>query len=127
MNKVLRTLIAPLLAISAVATVPQAADASTHRSSRHHGCEQWRQLANEVGIDNATFNRFSPIMWRESRCNPGAVNYRSGDYGLMQIHCAGGANWCARIGVSRSEMLDPTTNLKAALFVLDHQGMSAWS
>lgn len=96
------------------------ADAATH------GCPQYRRTAYAAGFTAQQFNRISPILWRESRCSPTAINQRTHDYGVAQIHCAGRANWCARLGISPAGMLNVFTNLRAARLILRLQGWGAW-
>jgi soluble lytic murein transglycosylase-like protein len=47
------------------------------------------------------------IFWRESRCNPSAINRRSGTRGLMQITRGN----LRRLGVSYADALDPAVNI----------------
>lgn len=48
------------------------------------------------------------IFWREARCNPSAINRRSGTRGLMQITRGN----LRRLGVSYADALDPATNIR---------------
>lgn len=69
------------------------------------------------------------VIERESRCQPGAVNATSDDWGLTQIHAP---IWLddlcsAAIACSRSDLLDPATNLDAAAYVWAVQGADAWT
>ncbi len=72
--------------------------------------------------------RMARIMFRESRCQPGAVN-RSGASGLLQVmrsHCRWLAEqmdtWC-----TQARLLDPEWNIRAAAVLWREQGYSAWS
>lgn len=88
------------------------------------GCPQWHDLAINVGYTEAVWARMSPICGRESGGQKTAINRRSGDYGLLQVHCS---IWCKIAGVTASELLDPATNLRVGLQILCQQGWRAWS
>ena len=85
-------------------------------------CPQWEATAKYFGLDD----RFDRIMYRESRCQPGARN-RSGASGLVQIM----PMWVPRLGHcginSTADLLDGDKNLCGAKFILDTQGINAWS
>ena len=69
--------------------------------------------------------RMSGIMYRESRCLPGASN--SCCSGLLQIHKMHIPN-LKHCGVySRSDLYDPVKNICAGAWVWDNAGYSAWS
>lgn len=71
---------------------------------------------------------FDYIMWRESRCDPHAVNRDSGALGLTQIMPQWLPTLCGvGIACTRSDMLDAHTNLAAAKYVFDVQGWQAWA
>jgi len=73
--------------------------------------------------------RMSRIMYRESRCQPGARNTSSSATGLLQIlssHCGWLSDqmdtWC-----TRDRLTDPYFNIRAAATLWRAQGYSAWS
>jgi len=72
--------------------------------------------------------RMSRIMYRESRCQPGARNTSSTATGLLQIlasHCP----WLSRqMGepCSRDRLTDPTYNIRAGAVLWREQGYGAW-
>lgn len=71
---------------------------------------------------------FDAIIWRESRCDPRAVNDNSGALGLTQIMPQWIGALCGHgIACSRAELLDAHTNLEAAAYVFDVQGWQAWA
>jgi hypothetical protein len=69
--------------------------------------------------------RFDGIIWRESRCQPGASNWCCS--GLSQIHKL----WVPKLAgcdvYVRDDLYDPQRNLCAASYVLAVQGIDAWS
>ena len=94
-------------------------------------CTQWEHLieANDLPVD-----QFSRVMYRESRCNPGARNSSSGAAGLLQIM----PQWITRWGIcddfsrsaggcSVSALYDPGWNIYYAKKIYDIQGGRAWS
>jgi len=69
-------------------------------------------------------HRMARIMFRESRCQPGAYN-RSGASGLLQImksHCG----WLAP-QVGPCNLFNPTYNVRAGAALFRAQGYGAWS
>jgi soluble lytic murein transglycosylase-like protein len=71
---------------------------------------------------------FHTVIWRESNCNPFAVNSSSGALGLTQIMPFWLDALCpAGIACTEADLLDPWKNLEAAAFVFAAQGPSAWS
>jgi hypothetical protein len=78
-------------------------------------CEQWHDLAAEVGWPEGQGPTLSYVMHRESSCDPNAYN-RSGATGLMQLlgwHCDGGCR-------------DPRGNLAEALVLWQSSGWCPW-
>ena len=72
--------------------------------------------------------QFLAVIWRESNCDPTAVNARSGALGLTQIMPAWLGPLCeAGVACTEAEMLEPATNLDAAAFIFAAQGWQAWS
>lgn len=67
--------------------------------------------------------RMSGIMYRESRCQPGASNRCC--HGLLQIH----ESWCGYLGrnLGPCNLYDPIYNIRAARLVWLEQGYPAWS
>lgn len=92
-------------------------------------CPEWHDLAVSIGWTDAAYSRMSPIMFRESRCQPTAINKRSGDYGLFQVHMK---LWGPILGLAYDDnpvngVLDPRVNVWAAAQILRRQGYGAWS
>lgn len=85
-------------------------------------CGEWHDLAMWAGFSEADWPTVSRIMYRESRCQPGARN-ASGASGLMQIM----PMWADDCGGVRAELFDPAFNLACAEHVRDVQGWRAWS
>lgn len=91
-------------------------------------CGQWVGTARVAGFTDAELLTLGRIMRRESRCDPKAVNYRSGDYGLTQIHASLWLPMLCHAGIActRDDLLDPQTNLRAARFLYERAGFSPW-
>lgn len=113
----------------------QAASSSSASDDQHDGdegadnpprlsgaCSQWSGMALDVGWSQDQWSTLSRIMYRESRCDPGAHN-PSGATGLLQIM----PGWADDCGGSPSDLYGPWFNLSCGLHVLHAQGWSAWS
>jgi len=94
-------------------------------------CPQWEALMAAHGLPVATFTR---IMHRESRCQPGAVNRRTGDTGLLQLNPVVWRDqrpWVkalrARCGApTRAAALDPAVNVCVAAGLHARLGLRPW-
>lgn len=85
-------------------------------------CQQWVPEMLEAGwpADRDILETALGIMWRESRCQPGADS--GADHGLFQINRfwssdkSNPPNWLAAQGIAQThdDLFDPMTNLKAA-------------
>ena len=128
----------PEIDVAAVATAPAVrldppappttAPAPGSTASSGGRCVGWEaMLARES--PGWSVERMSRIMYRESRCQPGARNRSSSATGLLQVlasHCP----WLARqldTWCSRDRLTDPTFNLQAAAVLWVEQGYGAWS
>lgn len=85
-------------------------------------CSEWYATAMSVGWSPAQWSTLKQIMYRESRCQPGAHN-RSGATGLIQIM----PMWADDCGGTPSMLFDPTFTLSCGLHILHVQGWRAWS
>jgi len=85
-------------------------------------CGEWFDLAMQAGFAESDWPTVSRIMYRESRCQPGARN-PSGASGLMQVM----PMWADDCGGTRAMLFDPWFNLTCAVHILDVQGWQAWS
>ena len=79
-------------------------------------CEQWHDMAAEVGWPEDQGAVLSYVMHRESNCQPGAYN-RSGATGLLQL-----LGWSCPPGGCR----DPWSNLAKGLELWQGQGWCPW-
>ena len=96
----------------------QAAEANGQPCPELAGDLAWRGLPPE----------FLDIIWRESRCDPAAVNSSSGALGLTQIMPSWLTTLCqAGIACTPEDLLQGSTNLDAARYVYGLQGWAAWS
>lgn len=108
-------------------------------------CQEWVPLAVQMGWpqDREVIERLVNIMWRESRCQPGAYNAtdpHGGSYGLLQLN----GYWCSPSQYSSngwlqdqgvldvcSKLYDPATNLKAAWLMysysIQRNGGDGWN
>jgi hypothetical protein len=114
-----------LLALLAFA--PANADRLEETALRQQArCGEWHALALSVGWGRHHLARLDAVMWRESRCLPGAVNAddpHGGSIGLTQINrfwCLPNryspTGWLQSQGVlvACADLRDPATNLAAA-------------
>lgn len=94
-------------------------------------CTQYEHLLEANGFP---VEQFSRIMYRESRCNPGAINRSSGARGLLQVMPQWVTRWGGCSDLMRDAgacypdaLLDPGWNLHVAAHIYDIQGSRAWS
>ena len=92
------------------------------RPSLGGACGQWSDDALAAGWSASQWPTLDRIMYRESRCQPGAYN-PSGASGLLQIM----PMWADDCGGSSSDLFDPGFNLRCGRYVYRVQGWSAWS
>jgi hypothetical protein len=85
-------------------------------------CAEWYPTARAAGFTAAQWPTVARIMYRESRCMPGAYN-RSGATGLMQIM----PMWARSCGGTPSSLFDAAFNLRCAVHILRVQGWGAWA
>lgn len=84
--------------------------------------EQWRDLVS-VYFRPEDVDTTLCLMRYESGGNPHAWS-DTDDHGLMQVNYYW---WGEVLGVTRTDLYDPETNLWAAAQVRDRQGWTAWS
>lgn len=76
-------------------------------------CVEWAPLARQVGWADENIPQLLRIIWRESRCQPGAWNGH--DAGLTQINQIH-TEWLNQMGLNHPDsMFDPELNLRFAL------------
>lgn len=72
-------------------------------------------------------DHFLEVIWRESNCQPEAVNRGSGALGLTQIMPFWLADLCPMgVACTPADLLTVEANLDAAAVVYAEQGSSAW-
>ena len=96
-------------------------------------CAQWLGATRLAGFSEGEIPNLHRIMYRESRCDPGAYQVSRNrdhlpDRCLLQIH----ATWDAQLvvlGIIRfpDDLFNPQVCLRAARYVLISQGWSAWA
>ena len=106
-------------------TTPPPSGSSASANGR---CVGWEPLLAEHS-PGWSIERMSRIMYRESRCQPGARNRSSSATGLLQIlssHCSWLAGqlgtWC-----TRDRLTDAEFNIRAAAVLWSEQGYGAWA
>lgn len=86
-------------------------------------CPQYESLLRANGLPRS----FSSIMYRESRCNPAAVNKRSGARGLLQVMPQHVTRWHTCPGITLAALRTPSGNIRCAHFIYVKQGARAWA
>lgn len=93
-------------------------------------CPQWEGRLRYNGL--VPVDRFSYIMWKESRCQEKAISKANADgtrdYGLLQIN----SSWVSVTrklcgGKDIKVLLNHKCNLKVAKYLLDNGGLGHWS
>jgi soluble lytic murein transglycosylase-like protein len=102
------------LAVASVLTVADQADAASGR------CPQYERL---LAAHHLPVQRFSRIMYRESRCKPGVTNRRSGAAGLLQIMPAHAGRWRTCPG---QNLYSASGNVACAARLYRKAGMAPW-
>ena len=96
-------------------------------------CQEWVPEAVEASwpADRQVLETLMSVMWRESRCLPGAINPNSPDHGLLQVNEVHRAYveqiWGIPFEVA---MADPTKNLHFAWLLyseLEASGRCGWA
>ena len=92
-------------------------------------CQQWLQAALDAGWPNnrEILDRLGFIMWRESRCTPGADS--GPDHGLTQINQIH-KGYIADLGWTHEQMKDPAKNLRFAWLLYsgrEANGQCGWT
>jgi len=104
-------------------------------------CEDYVGLAWALGWPKAELGTLADVMHAESRCQADAIGdvARGGSFGLMQVHvptwCQGSKYWPGgwlaahgSVGPHECEkLLDPATNLAAALLIQREGGWQQWT
>ena len=139
------------LAVAAILLIPSAAIATPVESKPVLRCEKWEPLLRRHGLPVREFSR---IMWRESKCIPGAIgwNYypgkshrdcrlspwptyrkcsavRSYDMGLLQVNSTWRtvtARVCKAPAGRFSVLLSPECNVKVASYLYRNGGSTHW-
>ena len=93
-------------------------------------CPQWEGRLRYYGLEPV--DRFSYIMWRESRCQERIISKPNSngtrDYGLLQINSSWSSVTKKLCGVKDIKaLLNYKCNLKVAKYLLDNGGLGHWS
>ena len=81
-----------------------------------------------AGWPDSDWLTLDAIVWRESRCRPGAIHYnRNGtiDRGLAQVNSVN-LGYLATYGITAPMLLDGYWNLRAARLLFDLEGWAPW-
>ncbi len=121
---------ARLAAVAAALTIVTAAPVDAHHRPTDKGCRYYVDLARTVGWPKSERANLKRIMYRESRCYPEAINWQDphgGSWGLAQINLSN-LGYMRRQGIAqtREDLLNPRTNLKAALALWQLYGWRPW-
>ena len=106
------------------ARVPEALPGVEH-------CASMMPVAVAAGWPTTELKKLSKVMWRESKCEPGAHNGKGLDdsYGLLQVNVKGYL-WKGRAVLcgltEKGDLFDPATNLRCALVLWKRSGWSPW-
>ena len=90
-------------------------------------CPEWWVPASAAGWEPRLLPVLDEIIWRESRCLPGAVS-STNDYGLLQLNWSAHGDGYERAGLSRDDLLDPVLNLALGwdMFVAHEEASEFW-
>jgi hypothetical protein len=92
-------------------------------------CPEWFPAALEAGWTVDQWPNLGRIMFRESRCDPGARHVNANgsvDRGLLQINSAN-RGFLAGFGIALDALFDGPTNLVAGRRLFDLEGWRPWS
>jgi hypothetical protein len=101
-------------------------------------CQRWMPMAMKVGFKKSDLKELDRIMYRESRCAPGAKHYNkrngkvwSTDMGLLQVNNYSWVTYLRGLKIIKSsdDLLHPETNLRAAKALYDYsvkRGYNRW-
>lgn len=130
------TVIAAALLVTALLTIVLCAlEIPAHAYGPDGNLRRWcRTTADQLDHAPAIRQAFpdAPVMVRVSCCesmgDPAAVNRRSGDWGLGQIHWSSWRRALTDAGIANTpqQLLDPTIGIAAMRYVYDTQGLRAW-
>lgn len=121
---------ARLAAVAAALTLLAPSPAGAHHRPDDKTCRHYVDLARNVGWPRSERANLKRIMFRESRCHPDAINWadpHGGSWGLTQLNLSN-LGWLRRQGLAqaREDLLNPRTNLKAALALWQLYGWRPW-
>jgi hypothetical protein len=87
------------------------------------------QLLSNAGVDPSKIAEMVAISLAENGSSDPNAKSSTNDYGLWQINWpTWGNDLCKNLEIcSLTSLMDPANNAKAAKYVLDHQGLSAWT
>ena len=114
----------------AAAVVLIAALNQTPADAKPLTCRDYVDVARSVGWPRSERAALKRIMWRESRCAPGAWNRKDphgGSHGLLQIN-GSNVGWAVRNGwiASRDDLYEPRKNLSVGLELWRLYGWRPW-
>ena len=100
-------------------------------AARPISCPTYEKTALAVGWPRKEIKRLSYVMARESSCNPKAYNAADpygGSYSLTQLNGSNKSFFIEKkiVHKSMTELLNPKTNLTAALALFKECGWACW-
>lgn len=128
-----------ILSLSLLATSPAEAAGSPAESRYSESCTKYVNLAREVGFKKSDRWMLRVLMHRESRCQPTSIGRNrntlgqitSQDWGLLQVNDVSWLTYLRNLNIisKREDLLNPRTNLKAALALVEYtesKGLPRW-
>jgi hypothetical protein len=134
-----RILTPTILSLSLLATSPAEAAGSPVGGRYSEACTKYVNLAREVGFPKSDRWMLRVLMHRESRCQPTSIGRNrnthgevtSQDWGLLQLNDVSWVTYLKSLDIisKREDLLNPRTNLKAALALIEYtesKGLPRW-
>jgi hypothetical protein len=134
-----RILTPAILSLSLLATIPAEASASPADGRKSPVCTKYVNLAREIGFLKSDRWMLRVLMHRESRCQPQSIGRNrdstgevtSQDWGLLQLNDVSWVTYLRNLDIisKREDLLNPRTNLKAALALVEYtesRGLPRW-
>lgn len=91
-------------------------------------CDEWYELALNVGWKREQLVLLGDIIWEESRCQHDVVS-STNDYGLTQINWAAHGSRLTSRHITKNDLLNPAINLREALWIANYaqEHYGCWS
>jgi hypothetical protein len=138
-TKIRLRLLSISVAVAVALGITPAGTANAHPHQEERACPKFEKLFQEYGL--LPVKTFSYIAWRESRCNPLAINAKWDKHGNMVYHLNKNKTWDSGLLQINStwksvtkrickaglpELIKLDCNLKVAKYLLDNGGLNHW-